>query len=69
MVNATSTIEWRTANVLLGWEQTTDRKDWREFYASPMQLCQWTFASSPGHALWRAVMGMCACARMLPPAR
>lgn len=53
---AGQTILWRSANVILGWEMVTTRRDWKGFYASDMQLCQWTFASSAGHALWRAVL-------------
>lgn len=56
VINSTSTFEWRTVNVVLGWEQVTDRPDWREFYASQAQLCQWTLMAAPGHPLYRAVL-------------
>ena len=42
--------------MILGWEMVTTRKDWKGFFASNLQLCQWTFASSPGNMLWRSVM-------------
>lgn len=57
MMNGTqNTLHWRNANVILGWEMITDREDWEEFFASQLQLCQWTFAASPKHELFRAVL-------------
>ncbi len=57
MANGTkNTLHWRSANVIIGWEQITDRPDWQGFYATNLQLCQWAFASSPGHAMWRHVL-------------
>ena len=57
MINCTKdTVHWKSANVLLGWEKISDRKDWQVWFASQHQLCQWTFASSPKHDLWKKVM-------------
>ena len=57
MGNGTAgTLHWRSANVIIGWEMLTDREDWEEFFASQLQLCQWTFASSPGHEMWKYVL-------------
>jgi hypothetical protein len=50
------TLHWRSANVILGWEAVTESEDWESRFASPAQLCTWTVASAPGHALWRSVL-------------
>ena len=56
MSGTRDTLHWRSVKVLIGWEEITERPDWKGYFASPMQLCQWTLASAPGHALWQHVL-------------
>ncbi|KAL7751252.1 hypothetical protein RI367_003458 [Sorochytrium milnesiophthora] len=56
--------EWLTADAVddqqsnvpitavLGVEADNTRPDWREYWPRQLQICQWTFASVPGHAIW-----------------
>ena len=49
-------LDYRNVDFIVGFEALPLRPDWHAHYATQFQLCQWTFASAPGHWLLKAVL-------------
>ena len=49
-------LDYGNVDFIVGFEALPLRPDWHAHYATQFQLCQWTFASAPGHWLLKAVL-------------
>eukprot|EP00937_MAST-01D_sp_MAST-1D-sp2_P006718 g6718.t1 len=52
----TQAAAYYNANIVVGFEEVTDRKDWRKWFATQFQVVQWTMGSVPRHAVLRGVL-------------